>query len=67
MVIRDHDNEDKLIAATRDEALLAEDIWRAIAFQEQYSQSRLILAETHDRAARRDRGTPKSPDSSKPS
>jgi len=38
VVIRDHDNEDKLIAATRDEALLAEDIWRAIAFQEQYSQ-----------------------------
>jgi len=66
VVIRDDGNEDKLVVATRDEALLAEDMWRAIAFQEQYFQSRLILAETHDRAARRDRGTSKSPDSSKP-
>lgn len=57
VVIRDDDNEDKLVVTMGVEAPTAETIWRAISFQEQYFRSRIILAENHDTSARRDRDT----------
>lgn len=58
VVIRDDDNEDKLVVATSIETPTADEIWEAIFFQEQYFRSRLVLARTHERAPRQDNDDP---------
>lgn len=52
VVIRDDDNEDKLVVATTIGTPTAPEIWRAILFQEQHFRSRLVLAQNGERAPR---------------
>jgi len=52
VVIRDDDNENKLVVATTIGTPTADEIWRAVIFQEQYFRSRLVLAQNGERVPR---------------
>jgi len=44
VVVRDHNDEDKLVVTMGGAALSQEAIWQAVSFPERYFESRLIMA-----------------------